>query len=113
MRRLCFFAEHTCEAHNAILFCYHVAHMKKIVLEEIISRRSTRMALTASSASSPRRPPPSRVLCLASAEPVEREAAPTGRLEVTICLYFKDNRRRDWDNWHKLSMDALQGIVFT
>jgi crossover junction endodeoxyribonuclease RusA len=36
----------------------------------------------------------------------------TGRLEVTICLYFKDSRRRDWDNWHKLSMDALQGIVF-
>lgn len=35
-----------------------------------------------------------------------------GPIEVTIALYFKDHRRRDWDNWQKISMDALQGIVF-
>lgn len=33
-------------------------------------------------------------------------------LEIEITLYFKDKRRRDWDNFHKLSMDALEGIVF-
>lgn len=31
---------------------------------------------------------------------------------VLIHLYFWDKRRRDWDNWHKISMDALQGIVY-
>jgi len=35
-----------------------------------------------------------------------------GDLEVTIRLYFTDNRRRDWDNWHKISMDSLSGIVW-
>lgn len=39
-------------------------------------------------------------------------SALTGALQVTIKLYFKDHRRRDWDNWHKLSMDALTGIVW-
>ena len=34
------------------------------------------------------------------------------RLEVSIYLYFGDKRRRDWDNFHKISMDALAGIVF-
>lgn len=34
------------------------------------------------------------------------------RLKVSITLFFKDKRRRDWDNWHKLSMDALSGIVW-
>ena len=31
---------------------------------------------------------------------------------INIILYFKDNRRRDWDNWHKISCDALSGIVW-
>lgn len=34
-----------------------------------------------------------------------------GDCEVEIDLYFGDRRRRDWDNWHKLTMDALEGIV--
>jgi crossover junction endodeoxyribonuclease RusA len=33
-------------------------------------------------------------------------------LRIEILLYFKDKRRRDWDNFHKLSMDALNGIVW-
>ena len=33
-------------------------------------------------------------------------------LRVKIELYFKDKRKRDWDNWHKLSMDAMEGIIF-
>jgi len=33
-------------------------------------------------------------------------------IEVAINLYFSDNRCRDWDNWHKISMDALTGIVW-
>jgi len=33
-------------------------------------------------------------------------------LAVNIIIFFKDKRRRDWDNWHKLSMDALEGIVY-
>lgn len=33
-------------------------------------------------------------------------------ISISIDLYFKDKRRRDWDNWHKLSMDALTGIVW-
>ena len=36
----------------------------------------------------------------------------TEELAVNIILYFKDNRVRDWDNWHKISMDALSGIVW-
>lgn len=28
-------------------------------------------------------------------------------LSAYICIYFKDNRVRDWDNWHKISMDSL------
>lgn len=35
-----------------------------------------------------------------------------GELTVEIELFFADKRRRDWDNWHKLSMDALTGIVW-
>lgn len=35
-----------------------------------------------------------------------------GDVRVAICLYFPDNRRRDWDNWHKISMDSLTGIVW-
>ena len=33
-------------------------------------------------------------------------------LSVYIRLYFWDKRVRDWDNWHKISMDSLTGIVF-
>lgn len=33
-------------------------------------------------------------------------------LFVDIVLYFKDKRRRDWDNWHKISQDSLEGIVY-
>ena len=33
-------------------------------------------------------------------------------LSIYIRLYFKDKRVRDWDNWHKISMDALTGIVY-
>lgn len=33
-------------------------------------------------------------------------------LEVSIKLYFGDRRKRDWDNFHKLTMDALSGIVW-
>jgi crossover junction endodeoxyribonuclease RusA len=30
---------------------------------------------------------------------------------IEVHLYFGDRRRRDWDNYHKLSMDALEDIV--
>lgn len=33
-------------------------------------------------------------------------------IELDIKLYFKTNRKCDWDNFHKLSMDALTGIVW-
>lgn len=33
-------------------------------------------------------------------------------LKTTITLYFGDKRKRDWDNYHKLSMDSLSGVVF-
>lgn len=36
----------------------------------------------------------------------------TWDLSVTIELYFWDKRKRDWDNWHKLTMDALTGVVW-
>ena len=29
-----------------------------------------------------------------------------------IDLYFGDKRKRDWDNFHKISQDSLEGIVF-
>lgn len=35
-----------------------------------------------------------------------------GRLEVDVTLYFDRKGRKDWDNFHKLSMDALSGIVW-
>jgi crossover junction endodeoxyribonuclease RusA len=35
-----------------------------------------------------------------------------GELEINIKLYFSDKRKRDWDNYHKLSMDSLTGIVW-
>lgn len=33
-------------------------------------------------------------------------------LSVYIKLYFKDRRVRDWDNWHKISMDSLTWIIY-
>ena len=35
-----------------------------------------------------------------------------GNIEVFIILYFGDKRKNDWDNFHKLSIDALTGIVW-
>ncbi len=34
-----------------------------------------------------------------------------GDAEIDIALYFGTKRKTDWDNFHKLSMDALTGIV--
>lgn len=36
----------------------------------------------------------------------------SGPLKVSIILFFQDRRARDWDNFHKLSMDALNGVVW-
>lgn len=33
-------------------------------------------------------------------------------LEIHIRIYFGTKRKADWDNFHKLSMDALTGIVW-
>ncbi len=33
-------------------------------------------------------------------------------IEIKIQLFFNDRHVRDWDNWHKLSMDSLSKIVF-
>ena len=33
-------------------------------------------------------------------------------LEIDIKIFFGDKRKRDWDNFHKLSMDALTGIIW-
>ena len=32
-------------------------------------------------------------------------------VSIAIDLFFQDKRPRDWDNWHKISMDALEWIV--
>lgn len=32
-------------------------------------------------------------------------------VEMYIKIYFGDKRNRDWDNYHKLSQDALNDIV--
>ena len=36
----------------------------------------------------------------------------TEELSVGIKLYFGDKRKRDWDNYNKLFLDALEGIVY-
>jgi Holliday junction resolvase RusA-like endonuclease len=36
----------------------------------------------------------------------------TGDIEVSVTLYFGTKRRADWDNFHKLSCDALSGIAY-
>jgi Holliday junction resolvase RusA-like endonuclease len=33
-------------------------------------------------------------------------------LSITVRFYFKDNRRRDVDNFKKLIFDALTGVVY-
>ena len=33
-------------------------------------------------------------------------------IEIHIKLFFGDKRVRDWDNFHKISMDALTGIIW-
>jgi len=33
-------------------------------------------------------------------------------LKVNIDIYFGTKRKADWDNFHKLSMDALSGLVW-
>ena len=33
-------------------------------------------------------------------------------LAIVVTIYFPTRRRADWDNFHKLSMDALSGIVW-
>ncbi len=33
-------------------------------------------------------------------------------LEVEIKTYHADKRKCDWDNFHKLSMDAMTGMVY-
>lgn len=35
-----------------------------------------------------------------------------GDVEVCIRLFFKDKRRRDYDNYGKLLNDSLEGVVF-
>lgn len=35
-----------------------------------------------------------------------------GDITVSITLYFGTKRKSDWDNFHKLSCDALAGIVY-
>jgi len=40
-------------------------------------------------------------------KPIEHD-----HIELVINLFFNDKRRRDWDNYHKISGDALNGIVY-
>jgi crossover junction endodeoxyribonuclease RusA len=37
----------------------------------------------------------------------------TEELSVKISFYFKDKRRRDIDNYNKILLDALTGIVYS
>ncbi len=36
----------------------------------------------------------------------------SGNIWVHIDLFFSDERRRDIDNWHKILLDSLTGIVW-
>lgn len=36
----------------------------------------------------------------------------TGKVAVLIDLYFNNNLRRDIDNWHKILLDSLTGIIW-
>lgn len=33
-------------------------------------------------------------------------------IKMIIDIYFSQNRKYDWDNFHKLSMDSLTGICY-
>ena len=33
-------------------------------------------------------------------------------LKIVVGLFFKDKRRRDIDNWHKVLLDSMTGIVW-
>ncbi len=33
-------------------------------------------------------------------------------ISAYIRIFFKDKRVRDWDNWHKISMDSLSWIIY-
>lgn len=35
-----------------------------------------------------------------------------GPIKVTINTYHDNKRKNDWDNFHKISMDSLTGIVW-
>jgi crossover junction endodeoxyribonuclease RusA len=35
-----------------------------------------------------------------------------GEVRMHVMLYFGTKRRADWDNFHKLSCDALSGIAY-
>jgi crossover junction endodeoxyribonuclease RusA len=35
-----------------------------------------------------------------------------GEVRMHVTLYFGTKRRADWDNFHKLSCDALNGIAY-
>lgn len=41
-----------------------------------------------------------------------RRALITEELEIWITIYFGTKRKADWDNYHKLSCDALSGVVW-
>lgn len=36
----------------------------------------------------------------------------TDNIDLNIRLYFPTKGKVDWDNFHKLSMDALSGVVW-
>jgi Holliday junction resolvase RusA-like endonuclease len=42
---------------------------------------------------------------------VGRRAPLKDDIEVWITVYLGTKRKGDWDNYHKLSMDALNGVV--
>lgn len=41
-----------------------------------------------------------------------KEGILVGPVHITIRIYFGTRRKSDWDNFHKLTMDALTGIVW-
>lgn len=42
-----------------------------------------------------------------------RRPVSTEEIRIEVTLFFPNNsRRRDWDNFHKIAMDALNGIVW-
>lgn len=35
-----------------------------------------------------------------------------GDIEIEVTIYFDTKRKADWDNFHKVSMDSLTGIIW-